>query len=137
MFVRILVLNQISSSLVVSRECLMKRVQLEFQSQASCRSPGGPSVPRLQRPVDERHGVCGHDLPSGVHVPRHSPAAHVHGLCRTGMAVIHAVHFHSIIVNMITVRMAHLDTLCRATFSLQPSVFQNVSSRTIFCHHID
>lgn len=41
---------------------------------------GHSPVKRLQRLVYERHGLRGDDLPSGVHVPRHSPAAHLHGL---------------------------------------------------------
>lgn len=42
------------------------------------------SIQRLQCFVYECHGLCGHDLPSGVHVPRHPLTANMHGLCWAG-----------------------------------------------------
>lgn len=42
---------------------------------------GYSSVQRLQCFVYECYGICGHDLPSGVHVPCHSFAANMHDFC--------------------------------------------------------
>ena len=47
-------------------------------------SAGDPAVAGLQRADDECHGLRVHAVPSGVHVPSHTPPAYLHGLCWTG-----------------------------------------------------
>lgn len=53
----------------------------------NCSISGGTSVTRLQRPVDERDGVCGDDLPTGVHVSSHSSSTYLYGIGRAGKTI--------------------------------------------------
>ena len=46
-----------------------------------CVPAGDPAVPGLQRPDNECDGLRVHAVPSGVHVPRHTPPAYLYGLC--------------------------------------------------------
>ena len=50
-------------------------------SMIHCVPAGDPAVPGLQRPDNECDGLRVHAVPSGVHVPRHTPPAYLYGLC--------------------------------------------------------
>lgn len=52
---------------------------------------GPVPVKGLQRPLDERNGLCHDDISTGVHVPGHSALAHLHELCRTDSVFTHPV----------------------------------------------
>lgn len=49
-----------------------------------CGVAGGATVSRLQRTLHVCDGLCGNDLPAGVHVSRHPAAPYLHGVSRAG-----------------------------------------------------
>lgn len=65
-------------------ELLTGKACFPLLSDLRCGPAGGAAVSRLQRTLHVCDGVCGNDLPTGVHVPCHPSAPHLHGVGRAG-----------------------------------------------------